>query len=161
MSKRIVKHRYVPEENYSENWGKETLKFYNMMMAEIMRLNLRVPDLKFAYYSITDTRFWTTEAIWKRALFRFWLEMTLSWLRVYNVLKKSKTQEEFWAAFNLDPTVRKQFVETNNTRQDLERLAAYFNKPFNRFDQQKEDERYRKEQEDADRQRMAREVRQD
>lgn len=125
----------MPRANFTANWWPETKKLYNMIHSECMRTGARMRDLQFVFYSLTDPCLWTTDSVWKKAKFRYWVEAALVWIKIYSRLSKSEDKKSFLASFGIDEKEVDTLYWKDATRKEMyPGLAARFNKTLNKQD---------------------------
>jgi hypothetical protein len=127
--------RLVPDACFTSNWWPETIKLYNMLQSEMMRTGTRITDCQLVYYSLTDTRLWTSEHVFKKSKFRFWLEVALVWIKIYSRLSKADSRKDFLAGFGIEPEEVKGLVWKDMTRKEgFPKIAERFNKTIHKED---------------------------
>lgn len=124
----------VPLKNFTKNWWPETMKLYNMLHYELTRTNTSIRDCQFVYYSQTDTELWMSEHPWKKERIRYFMEIALQWIKIYGVLSKSLTREDFLKHFNIDPKEVNNYMrrEGFNRKKSFPVIAERFNKTLNK-----------------------------
>ena len=121
--------RLVPSSSYTSNWWPETIKIYNMLQSEMMRTGVKILDCQLVYYSLTDPRLWMSEHVFKKSKFRFWLEVALTWIKIYSRLAKADSRKDFLAGFGIKPEEVEGLIWKDMTRKEgFPKIAERFNK---------------------------------